>query len=57
MSQYVWVEDERIDKNGIWLRVIKEDGERLLCEFKDPFKSDIYINKEDVLETTDEEIF
>jgi hypothetical protein len=57
MDNFVWVEKESIDQNGEWLKVIKVENEKLLCERKNPFKHDIYILKSDVLQTTNDEIF
>jgi hypothetical protein len=57
MSKFAWVETKETDIDGIWVRVMKDEGERLLCELSDPFRPDVYVDKKDVIEFTDEQIF
>lgn len=57
MNEFVWVKNPEIDVKGEWLKVKKVDGNKVLCERKDPFHSDVYIEKYDVIKNTFDQIF
>ena len=55
--EYVWVETAEIDSKGEWLKVLKTEGNQLLCERNDPFQKDVYINISEVKGCTLDQIF
>lgn len=57
MNEFVFVKSHEIDSKGEWLKVIKVEANRLLCERKDPFYPDVSIEKSDVIKNTFDQIF
>lgn len=57
MNEFVWVEVPEIDSKGEWIKVKKFEGNKVLCERKDPFKPDVYVEKSDIIKHTFEQIF
>ena len=57
VNEFVWVENPEIDSKGEWLKVKKVKGNQVLCERKDPFHPDVYIDKSDIIKNTFDQIF
>jgi hypothetical protein len=57
MKKFVWTEKENIRPKGEWLKVLREEDGKLLCERADYFYPNVWIDKEDVLDETDEHVF
>lgn len=57
MYRFVWVENPNIDIKVEWLKVLRESGNRLLCERRDLYSPDVYIEKGEVLHETYQQLF
>jgi hypothetical protein len=57
LNEFVWVKNPDIDPKGEWLKVLRIEENKIVCERKDPFHQDVSIHKHDIIKNTFDQIF